>query len=569
MEVNNDVVRLGRGADCDVYLPNPRVPLFHSEIAFRAGAPYITAIKSTVDLRVNGQVTTSKRLQRGDEITIGPYEIVVVYNPTGMDLAVTVELVRPLGDEFAALATRSRTALQTIGFGKRRWSWLLFVATILVSLALPLVASMINLPDRKETGPSRPIEEPATGPMESIRQALGRLDLFSTADGIWISGEISSPHRTFAEDCRTCHEKPFVQVRDVACLACHGAIEHHAKPQTFATIQTSATRCAGCHKEHTGTEPIVLSDQAFCVSCHGALDRRLATTKLQNATDFGTDHPDFRPSVVVDAANSTRARLSIGEHKENSNLKFPHSKHLDEKGVRHPREGLVKLACADCHNLEPGGVGMLPITMEKHCHNCHKLTFEPTAKHRVLPHGKPQEAVEQMREFYAMMALRKALEDPQASDADRRRPGRRTLSPEQVEASRDWVQTKSDQVAGETFGKRACGSCHLVTPPSESGGIWDIAPVVLADRWMSAGLFDHARHRQISCVHCHAAPQSKSAHDVLLPGIKLCQACHGGEAAADKVPSTCIACHVFHRQGLPPMQAASGPKNTAVETTGN
>ncbi|MFQ5468586.1 MAG: cytochrome c3 family protein, partial [Kiloniellaceae bacterium] len=58
----------------------------------------------------------------------------------------------------------------------------------------------------------------------------------------------------------------------------------------------------------------------------------------------------------------------------------------------------------------------------------------------------------------------------------------------------------------------------------------------------------------MGCVDCHAAPESKVSTDVLLPGIKSCQRCHGGEKAADKVPTTCIACHGFHRRGLPPMK---------------
>ena len=37
-----------------------------------------------------------------------------------------------------------------------------------------------------------------------------------------------------------------------------------------------------------------------------------------------------------------------------------------------------------------------------------------------------------------------------------------------------------------------------------------------------------------------------SAEDLLLPGIKTCRTCHGGENAAVKVPSSCAMCHSYH-----------------------
>ena len=40
-------------------------------------------------------------------------------------------------------------------------------------------------------------------------------------DSIWLSGPVSSAHRYFVEDCAACHEKPFQQVKDSACMACH------------------------------------------------------------------------------------------------------------------------------------------------------------------------------------------------------------------------------------------------------------------------------------------------------------------------------------------------------------
>jgi cytochrome c peroxidase len=39
-----------------------------------------------------------------------------------------------------------------------------------------------------------------------------------------------------------------------------------------------------------------------------------------------------------------------------------------------------------------------------------------------------------------------------------------------------------------------------------------------------------------------------------MPTIKNCQACHGGEVVADRVPSTCTFCHDFHLPHLGPMR---------------
>ncbi len=556
VEFQDDIIRIGRGADCHVHLPDPRLPLFHSKIAERLGNLFIEATDRSPDLEVNRVWTSSAQLQAKDRINVGPYEI-VVETAAANHLALTVELIRPLGDDFAQLIARSRTSLQLPGLGTRGWSWVLFGTAILLALIVPLFTAL----NRTGEGPASQLEQARPRMSETVWSWASPMSWLSTADSLWISGDVSSPHRYFAADCARCHQKPFVQVLDAACLSCHVSARHHADPQAFRTASFEGMKCAHCHKEHNGIQPIVLDDQAFCISCHADLDQQEPKTMLHNVTDFGISHPEFRPSVITDAASPTRVRMTIGSQPkptENSNLKFPHLKHLGKGGVSHPEKGKIQLACGDCHRLEPGGLGMLPIRMVDHCHDCHQLQFEPTAPQRRLPHGKPREAIEQMREFYARMALFGGVADPKAPDSvrRRRRPGTE-LSRDESAASLDWALAKAAEVATETIGKRACGVCHFIKPPgAKEKGIWDVAPVKLADRWMLKGRFDHAKHEQMTCVDCHAAPGSATAHDVLLPGIKTCQHCHGGEEAADRVPSTCIVCHDFHMAGQPPMRGA-------------
>ena len=83
---------------------------------------------------------------------------------------------------------------------------------------------------------------------------------------------------------------------------------------------------------------------------------------------------------------------------------------------------------------------------------------------------------------------------------------------------------------------------------------WSIEPPTVTTLWMPKAYFTHARHADVPCAECHAAKASTSSTDVLIPGIAICQSCHGGEKAADRVPSTCVSCHRFHRKDLEPMR---------------
>ena len=65
--------------------------------------------------------------------------------------------------------------------------------------------------------------------------------------------------------------------------------------------------------------------------------------------------------------------------------------------------------------------------------------------------------------------------------------------------------------------------------------------------------FSHDKHRDMQCTDCHAAGESLSSADVLLPKIETCRDCHGGGTSTAKVPSTCIMCHGFHTPDQPPM----------------
>ena len=534
-DIDSDTVRFGRSTDNEVHLADPRVNLQQASFSTRTGGVFVEAA-GNAQIRHNGAPKVSTVLAVGDTIGLGPYDLVIAETPEDFDLAVTLEFVRPPGDELEVLKSHSVTSLVNTGLSKRGMSWALSLVVLVLFLALPIVGFVWPAVNDATSG-------------------IVRLD------ASWDSGELSGAHKFFGDDCRACHQTAFNQVADNSCLTCHAKVEGHAHRDLKVT-ELEQERCAHCHKEHNANDAIVITAQSFCADCHADLKGTTASTKLLDVRDFGEDHPEFRPTIAKDPVLAVMQRVALSDKEalsEQSNLKYPHDKHLVEKGVRGP-EGIEKLTCASCHALERGGAGLLPVDMETHCSRCHQLRFEPD---RAVPHGDYEEAGRVIREYYAQKALIGDFGGDTSSKL-RRRPGK-PVTQEELKQALEWAEAKSKKTAEIVFGFSLCKQCHIVTPPKNDDDIWRVAKPLIVDRWMPKGNFVHASHESINCVDCHEqAPKSKTSADVILPDINSCRQCHGGENVSDKVPSTCTMCHVFHRPELGPMRPDGGKMATKI-----
>src|SRR5436190_24074277 len=89
-----DFMLVGRGTDCKLYLPDPRVALHHAQIRHGAdGSNYIEPDAGTII--VDGSVNRAGKLQIDEHILIGPYELVVLPKEQDFDLVLSLELLEP------------------------------------------------------------------------------------------------------------------------------------------------------------------------------------------------------------------------------------------------------------------------------------------------------------------------------------------------------------------------------------------------------------------------------------------------------------------------------------------
>jgi hypothetical protein len=246
--------------------------------------------------------------------------------------------------------------------------------------------------------------------------------------------------------------------------------------------------------------------------------------------------------------------MGEGPIAQQTNLRFPHAKHLDPKGVKSPTKGRVKLECASCHVSDASGRGFEPVSFEKQCQQCHTLQFEPAVTAREVPHGKPADAAMVIDEFYANLALKGTRDSFQKAFGV---PGegllRRVGEPSDAERRNALAlaTAKAHRVAADLFEVRVCKQCHDVSRKTAKGGVeWDVAPVKLDAHWMPHARFDHRAHAQAKCADCHDVSHSTRASDVAMPAIAKCRECHGGSRPVEgKVTSNCMLCHGFHDSG--------------------
>ena len=463
-------VRIGRGTDNDIVLKDLSVAFRHADLVVRDFDVVVEAVGGSA-VRFDDVAAGRGVLAPDTVVGIGPYQIRLLPAEPGFDLNLAIEsqdTAVASAAPVAAAPMRLRGGL----LARRPLSWLLFAAVLVGFLVLPVLA---HLGYQREQAPVL-----ADGRMGAEAPPT----LLAGFDHSWDSGELSDSHKFLEKRCEACHVVPFQPVRNEDCGACHGSVRHHfADPKGVITAALTAdgldpARCTGCHAEHQGPNGAIPNRQALCVACHQDLKRFAADTELGNVADFGTDHPQFKPTVWVDAANGVVKRLELGGAepvKESSGLRFDHACHLggahaqtakdgepgwlcakadgrigvrsmppsaqvgppadgatarvDIEGVLSvdiAREGnrlTAKLECTSCHLPDAGGATMRPVSMENHCSYCHALEFDKDKPERVLPHGKPEEVVDVLTYFYGAEAVRPPLVRTDPTTKLRRRPG--------------------------------------------------------------------------------------------------------------------------------------------------
>lgn len=549
--INAERVSFGRGTNNEVALPDIRVALVAAVLASRDGGLFIEA-RGDAPIRVNGATVPMAAVGPGDEVLIGPYRLLFAEPPENYDAALSIELVQPMGDALDMLVAQSRIGLGAAAWSKRVLSWIGFTAVALVCLAVPIIVYSGGLvPSWREVQPG-----------------LTAAALFTLS---WNPGELSNTHRQFAADCAACHQSAFTAVRDGACLACHAGVGAHAeKTAELGPLRgrLDGTRCTACHEEHRGLGGLVIQEAALCVNCHRNLAETAPAAGIRDVASFPAGHPQFRATLVADSATGRLARVELGGKpppRDAPGLHFSHAAHLVKGGF--PPLGYKEMVCADCHVAEPGGLGFLPITYERQCKSCHALKFDRTDlpwPGAVVPHGDDSGIVAAVWNYYAGKALQGGIAPPAAPVLVRRAPGSPAQAAELPRDALAWVAQRAEAALREVIldDKRGCAYCHfgsgpqgafetakfLPSPmaPAASARVRIVAPVVMRARFLPKARFNHASHAASACEDCHAARQSASSGDVLIPGKENCLRCHGPERAALKVQSTCTTCHGFH-----------------------
>ncbi len=524
-------LRIGRGTDQDVELADLRVPLALAEIVIDGAHGLAIHAKGGHRVWINDSPAEDGRLAPSDTIDCGRYRLTVRKPPQEVDALVEIEERISAREERSERLAGLSTSLAATGLSRRGLSWLLFIAVLLPSLLIPAYLRF------------------GTALIPTVHAAK---PVWPT-DHVWIPGPSSTAHAFFQNDCARCHQKPFEQVRNEACLDCHKGLHHHAEDARWASLPVFAqAQCEDCHEEHKGQARLVDTHNTLCTSCHANPQQKFSGIDIEAAQDFSEHHPTFRPRVARYDASVREFRFITVNDKQpqelhsDTNFIYPHDVHLKAEGIKSPSGNKV-LKCAGCHEIDSSGVSFKPIDMQRHCAECHRLDFDPDAPDRTVPHGSEAQAIQTIRDYFARVALAGGVIKPDAPAVVQmiRKPGEQLDRPS-AQIALAWADQQADQTIDEIFDKRICGYCHIVERTGDLALPFRVTPIQLQTRIFPHGDFSHAAHKQEKCTSCHAAETSKHSEDLLMPELKRCRDCHGDPGADSKVQSYCTECHGFH-----------------------
>jgi predicted CXXCH cytochrome family protein len=522
---------IGSAPDQQLQVPHEDVEPRHATLRVSTKGRVLLTALSPKGVMVNGRRQTRVHLDPDDTLQLG--ETTVKVQRGRGEYACILRIEDPYSTDdsqpASAASTRNQSTRCTISF----WSWTLTLGVAAIFLLVPIGTFL---------GPS-------------VRKTLRSTPLVPS-DALWSSGPLHSAHRFIGNDCTACHVNPFQPVRNVECETCHAEVQHHVDVRSADMTLFDTERCAQCHFEHKEPATLVLRDPRLCTDCHARMSKLKTNALVENSSDFGSNHPEFRIAVLgedpIVAPGQWRAlwleASNPATFKETSHLKFSHAQHLDPKGIKSP-VGERVLECADCHKPNASGREMMPIRMEIQCSGCHSLHFDENDPSSGVPHGDLPRMYRALREHFSRQYLEAG--SPARADGGMRRPGgeARQMSIEEQRRARDWADTESLKMARELLERRVCVDCHDVTRVLGATGFdqWKVSPVRLTQNWMPRARFNHAAHITEPCTSCHnTAERSKQSSDILMPGIAKCRECHGGAGDNSKLESDCVMCHRFH-----------------------
>ncbi|PSJ16935.1 cytochrome c3 family protein [Nitrosomonas supralitoralis] len=533
-KIRTQQLTIGRASDQHVQIDEPLVELCHATISLSHDGQLYAKSLTSGDIEINGESHRSKQLTPGDSIHIG--SIIISIEQPRTDHPVVVSIDHPVGANRYSLESLHYTVLGQTRLSKSFWSWMLAVSIMLLFFIIPI------------SGLFSP----------SVKQLL-RESILLPDDSLWLTGPLHRSHQIIGKDCNACHTTPFKMVQNQQCIECHRDIQHHVDVASHDIDHFHENRCADCHREHNEPSILVQPDQRFCVDCHQNLEKLKNDTELADVSDFDSDHPEFSLTLLKPFFEETQTRWeavriernSLATIQEESNLWFSHKEHLNPEGIRSP-DGDKLLVCKDCHRPNTSGRQMLPINMEKHCAECHRLDLDKDNLGKQVPHGDLNTLFDTLKEYFSHQYLgQDAVTSSQITQDQLRRPNlkNKALSIEDRKQAMDWAEKQSLIVAQDLIEKRVCIDCHHISkiPGKTEFEKWYVKPVALNKRWMPLANFNHAKHTGVACISCHKnAKKSKKSSDILIPEIETCRECHGGNKDKYKLPSDCLMCHKFH-----------------------
>ncbi len=590
----DDVLTVGRGTDNDVSLAGLTVSLHHARFHRTEDSVVVEAVDANV-IRVNGVSTTRREVGPGDVVQLGSFELRVLPPGENEDLLLEIEEVERSADALDALSKRVRIGVGRGLLSERALAYLAILAVAALCLALPWKSARWLDETRAVSNPTAQADAARAGGDSAPSRAEALLAQASVS-GVqsWSIGPISAPHRQFAQECGRCHAVGFEQVRDAECLDCHSRVEAHAEADV-SPPELSGMTCTACHTEHRGAAGLSLRQENACAPCHSELGELQPPSEHAVASSFGTDHPQFRLTILEDPASGARERVTWRpDLQESTGLLFSHVRHVGQAVEDRATGGSEYMRCDSCHVADASGVGYEPVGFEERCQSCHALGFDDDFPERQALHGDPVKLREDLLGFYSAVALGGLVPAGRGPAVLRAAPGR-PLSPRQREAALAWAAAEAAEASEFLLeGDERCGMCHVVVPRAARDGGDDVVPVQVSDSWLPRAMFTHRSHAPSPCSACHpsitvfdpeASPEiarpswaergsqpyglltpeelarahpgmtpSDDASDVSIPALDDCRSCHlGPEAPVGFVASPCGLCHDFHRRELGPM----------------